>query len=285
MKIFSFSSLQHHHRHHYDVRTKLRDVTNSSTSNSNSSNLIHQPCESEVCRHTGNSTHEEIKSHRKKFDWRSSSTVSSSSCWYRSSSSPVKLTLEQHHDDDHQPTESTSTKNNSNLQTERFDSHRRRAISDVSTVSFNTAMLTISTAASPTAASAVTTGRHVVFGEVEVREYDVTVGDHPLCMTGCPLSLDWTYDVCAPLTVDEFELCRTPSRRDRNYLRTSWEHRHKKLVEDGTCSEVEIRRMNRKLHRDRCCNQRITEQINTAFFHCPKFNQGIVVNTGGEESP
>lgn len=30
--------------------------------------------------------------------------------------------------------------------------------------------------------------------EVEVREYVITMGDHPKCVDGCPLSLDWEYD-------------------------------------------------------------------------------------------
>lgn len=36
--------------------------------------------------------------------------------------------------------------------------------------------------------------RRVSFSKIEVREYSLTVGDHPLCQDGLPLSLDWDYN-------------------------------------------------------------------------------------------
>mmetsp|Transcript_2954 Transcript_2954/g.4446 ORF Transcript_2954/g.4446 Transcript_2954/m.4446 type:complete len:207 (+) Transcript_2954:326-946(+) len=35
--------------------------------------------------------------------------------------------------------------------------------------------------------------RHVSFSTVEVREYNIIVGDHPFCKGGLPISLDWGY--------------------------------------------------------------------------------------------
>lgn len=35
--------------------------------------------------------------------------------------------------------------------------------------------------------------RRVSFHKIEVREYTLTVGDHPLCRDGLPLQLDWTH--------------------------------------------------------------------------------------------
>jgi hypothetical protein len=35
--------------------------------------------------------------------------------------------------------------------------------------------------------------RRVSFSKIEIREYSVTIGDHPLCQDGLPLSLDWEH--------------------------------------------------------------------------------------------
>ena len=35
--------------------------------------------------------------------------------------------------------------------------------------------------------------KHVRFSNVEIREYALTVGDHPCCPDGLALSLDWGY--------------------------------------------------------------------------------------------
>lgn len=40
----------------------------------------------------------------------------------------------------------------------------------------------------------------VSFKSVEIREYDRTIGDNPSCMSGPPISLDWSYS-------KEFEIC------------------------------------------------------------------------------
>jgi hypothetical protein len=35
--------------------------------------------------------------------------------------------------------------------------------------------------------------RRISFSQVQIREYAVTIGDHPMCSDGMPLSLDWDY--------------------------------------------------------------------------------------------
>lgn len=39
-----------------------------------------------------------------------------------------------------------------------------------------------------------TPSKQVSFSTVEVREYCLTVGDHPLCRDGMPITLDWKYN-------------------------------------------------------------------------------------------
>lgn len=52
---------------------------------------------------------------------------------------------------------------------------------------------------------AVESRRRIAFREVTVREYDMTLGDHPNCSYGPPVSLGWRYVEYAPLGVDEYE--------------------------------------------------------------------------------
>jgi hypothetical protein len=62
--------------------------------------------------------------------------------------------------------------------------------------------------------------RSVVFLNVIIREYSVTIGDHPCCTMGCPLSLDWDYLAESITSLDVYEAQRSP-RRSRQQLRTT----------------------------------------------------------------
>lgn len=74
---------------------------------------------------------------------------------------------------------------------------------------------------------------------VEVREYAVTIGDHPLCMDGLPLTLDWEHaEESFVLDIDE---C-SQERRSRYALprRMSYNERRERLfrVRDHTPTQV-----------------------------------------------
>jgi len=116
--------------------------------------------------------------------------------------------------------------------------------------------------------SASTSPRKAVgFSNVEVREYAITVGDHPCCSQGCALTLDWDYNPTATITaLDTYEASRAPRRRHRDNLRTSWEERRRILSQEGGCSEGELRKAQRKLHRARSCNSRLCEKMSESFF-------------------
>jgi hypothetical protein len=106
----------------------------------------------------------------------------------------------------------------------------------------------------------------VKFAEVQVRTYAITIGDHPCCSLGCPVTLDWEYTSADATTVDQYETQRCERRRNRNELRTSPEERTELLLQNQQLSECEIRRASRKLHRARSCSARLNE---TFFSHCP----------------
>ena len=47
--------------------------------------------------------------------------------------------------------------------------------------------------------------RSVSFHEIQIREYDQTLGDHPNVSYGPAIQLDWQYEECEPLAVDLYE--------------------------------------------------------------------------------
>eukprot|EP00980_Cylindrotheca_fusiformis_P028791 scaffold22647_cov145-Cylindrotheca_fusiformis.AAC.1 len=56
----------------------------------------------------------------------------------------------------------------------------------------------------------------VNFENVTVREYQQTIGDNPSVSYGTPVSLDWVYEECEPLDLNDYEAnrgCRRSSRQ------------------------------------------------------------------------
>jgi len=56
--------------------------------------------------------------------------------------------------------------------------------------------------------------RNVSFNKIEIREYSMTLGDHPDCSlkNGPPISLGWEYHNSAHMGVEEYEETRQPRR-------------------------------------------------------------------------
>ena len=108
------------------------------------------------------------------------------------------------------------------------------------------------------------TRKSVSFGGLHVRTYSLTIGDHPCCKQGLPLSLDWSFSEEGSLSIEQYENSRSP-RRSREELKISPEDRSELLSEDGT-SATELRRAQRKLHRARSCSGKLCERINSSFF-------------------
>ena len=46
---------------------------------------------------------------------------------------------------------------------------------------------------------------HVKFNSIQIRNYDITLGDNPSCNYGPPVTLDWNYDEMEPISVDAYE--------------------------------------------------------------------------------
>lgn len=106
--------------------------------------------------------------------------------------------------------------------------------------------------------------RRVGFGDVEVRQYEQVIGDHPHCSSGCPLALGWGYREEEPESLKEYEMHRDHVRK-HDELRLTDEERHERLVANEV-SDSEIRRCLRRLHRERECSKRCHMKAKAQFF-------------------
>ena len=114
----------------------------------------------------------------------------------------------------------------------------------------------------------------VQFANIEVRSYSITIGDHPCCTIGCPITLDWEYKTEDTVSIQEYETLKYGNGNDAtlnkkmNEFRISPEERVELLLQSSSLSELEIRRASRKFHRNKNCSLRQCERIHETFFHC-----------------
>lgn len=71
--------------------------------------------------------------------------------------------------------------------------------------------------------------KRVRFGDVRIRVYPVTVGDHPSCVTGVPVSLGWDYEQLPYVPVKYYER----NRKRRKDFQMSSVRRHTILTNLG----------------------------------------------------
>jgi hypothetical protein len=82
------------------------------------------------------------------------------------------------------------------------------------------------------------------WGDLSIREYNRTVGDHPEVAVGPPLTFTWEYLERDPVSLDEYESNRAPKKRilrlssitRKNLLRTVFEASEEDILQ----SEKEI---------------------------------------------
>mmetsp|Transcript_23270 Transcript_23270/g.35910 ORF Transcript_23270/g.35910 Transcript_23270/m.35910 type:complete len:265 (-) Transcript_23270:770-1564(-) len=82
--------------------------------------------------------------------------------------------------------------------------------------------------------------RNVSFSSIQVREYNMTLGDHPVSKSGPPVALDWNYEREDVVDLDTYEKARQP-RRHRRKLKLSYKDREKILLHDRGFSKDEVR--------------------------------------------
>ena len=94
--------------------------------------------------------------------------------------------------------------------------------------------------------------KHVSFTALHIRMHAIILGDHPCCTIGLPLTLDWTVESEVSVDLEQYEATRE-RRRSRTEMRLSLEDR-RVLLSD--ISDSDVRRVQRKLHKDRRCTGR-----------------------------
>lgn len=82
---------------------------------------------------------------------------------------------------------------------------------------------------------------HVVFKDVDILEFKMTLGDHPSACSGPPIRIDWeNKPEQIIITLDEYEQGRQP-RRSRRNLKLSLQERHNLLVKERGFTFEEVK--------------------------------------------
>jgi hypothetical protein len=79
----------------------------------------------------------------------------------------------------------------------------------------------------------------VSFSNLEIREYNVAISDHPYCSDGPPIQLGWNYSSLETLSVDAYEQARSP-RSTGNQLLLPSPVRRNLLLEVGGYSKQDL---------------------------------------------
>jgi len=88
-------------------------------------------------------------------------------------------------------------------------------------------------------ASPLVVDRSVSFNKLQIREYDMTLGDHPSAVTGPPVQLSWDHKPEQDIPLEEYERARQP-RRNRRQLRLSYKERERVLFTERGFTAEEV---------------------------------------------
>jgi len=90
-------------------------------------------------------------------------------------------------------------------------------------------------------ANKTTIKRNISFASVEIRSYNVTLGNAPT-QNGPPVTLDWDYDPTATkeLCLEEYEADRSGNRRQKHEMHMPKSHREYLLMREAGFSRRDI---------------------------------------------
>jgi hypothetical protein len=94
---------------------------------------------------------------------------------------------------------------------------------------------------SPGLAHSMTT-RTVSFSSIDIKEFRMTLGDHPSATSGPPMRLDWGSKpiIDRVVSLDEFEETRSLQRRKRRQLKIPYAERKAMLLEEQGFTPAEV---------------------------------------------
>uniref|UniRef100_A0A7S4T6P9 Uncharacterized protein n=1 Tax=Ditylum brightwellii TaxID=49249 RepID=A0A7S4T6P9_9STRA len=103
--------------------------------------------------------------------------------------------------------------------------------------------------------------KSVSFSYVEVREYSLTLGDHPDCSDGPPISLDWSYTNQKRVNLDYYEDHRGPHKMLPE-MKSETSERRDFLQREAGFSVAEIQMSEKEVERIRK-QRRVTRTLST----------------------
>jgi len=91
----------------------------------------------------------------------------------------------------------------------------------------------------------------VSFSNLQIREYDLTLGDHPSCSYGPPVSLGWDYRDAAVVPLEKYEKARSNKfpRRKSSQLVLSYNVRKYLLLKTAGYTKAELREAMKEVER------------------------------------
>lgn len=104
--------------------------------------------------------------------------------------------------------------------------------------------------------------KSVKFGNISIREFDVTVGDNPACSSGVPVGLSWKYNpVHEEFPLEVFENYRDGQRCTPDELKLSERVRYQMLVDEWNISKSKIARAERQCRQTKNERQESLEHL------------------------
>ena len=101
--------------------------------------------------------------------------------------------------------------------------------------------------------------REVSFSNLEIRQYEVALSDHPSCSYGPPVQLSWQYqpdEVVVP--VESYEQSRSP-RREKEQLVLSYNERRHMLLKQAGYSKKDVKKAMKEVQRVK--NERLVTDL------------------------
>ena len=109
--------------------------------------------------------------------------------------------------------------------------------------------------------------REVSFGSVEIREYPVTIDDHPTFRDSCPLTLTWNHVRTMKSTVEEFD--KNQEKRQSSCSRLSLRERRKRVARTQGISFKEVEALEMKIQMN-CYNTDLAQSSTSLTKNCRK---------------
>jgi hypothetical protein len=109
-----------------------------------------------------------------------------------------------------------------------------REVSPTSDLTRKSSLKKLSSIGSFSNTGSFSTLKHTVsFSNLEIREYDVAISDHPSCSFGPPVQLSWEYKQKGAVPVESYEQSRSPRRKRHDLVLSYYDRRFLLIKQAG----------------------------------------------------